>query len=76
MNLELEPLESEIKNSQPAKFEAQPLKTRYTGLEHRVKARRVTTDRRAATRYEPGKADRRSNNDRRMGNNWNNVYSI
>ena len=76
MALELEPLESEKLNSQPANFEPKTQETRYLGPEHRVGHRRKITDRRASLRFEPDKVDRRSHIDRRGGGKWNDLYRL
>lgn len=74
MPLELEPLESESNNNQPATFE--PQKMKYRGPEHRLGPRRLNADRRAMLRFEPDKKDRRSDTDRRREGIWNNAYSL
>jgi len=74
MSLELEPLESESHNDQPANFEAKQIK--YRGPEHRLAPRRLKSDRRVMLRFEPDKKDRRSDMDRRDGGRWNNLYSL
>jgi len=74
MKLELEPLESESRTSQPANFESQNIK--YRGPEHRLAPRRLKSDRRIMLRFELDKNDRRSDMDRRDGGRWNNLYSL
>jgi len=76
MDFELEPLESETANNQPADFNPKPRETKYLGPERRCGPRRLNTDRRAMLRFEPKKEDRRSDTDRRSGGKWNNAYSI
>lgn len=74
MPLELEPLESDRANDQPATFEAR--KTKYNGPEHRHGSRRHKADRRALLRFELDNHNRRADNDRRSDNRWNNLYRI
>lgn len=76
MILELEPLDDEARNRQPADFEPKPSKTKYSGPEHRCGPRRLKVDRREMLRFELDKIDRRSDVDRRSGSKWNNMYSL
>ena len=48
---------------------------RYTGIERRCSQRRVGSERREMVRFEPGKEDRRSGNDRRAGINGRHAIS-